>query len=115
MAASHAHVHRLRAVLADRHDLALLEKTEQLRLDVERQVADFVQEQRAAGRGPNQARLIRHRAGERAAAMAEQLAVGQLARRGGAVVGQERRRAARRADMNRARDQLLAGAALAGD
>ena len=55
------------------------------------------------------------RAGEAAAAMAEQLAVGELARRGRAVVGQERGGAARRADVDGARDQLLAGAALAGD
>ena len=47
--------------------------------------------------------------------MAEQLAVGQLARRGGAVVRQEHRRAARRAEVDRARDEVLAGAAFAGD
>ena len=111
----HAHVHGLRAVLADRHDLALLEEAQQLGLHVERQVADFVEEQRAAGGGADQAGLIGHRAGERSAAMAEQLAVGELARGGRAVVGQERGGAARRADVNRARDQLLAGAALAGD
>ena len=50
-----------------------------------------------------------------AAAMAEQLAVGEVAPGRRAVVGQEHRRAAMRADVNRARDQLLAGAALAGD
>ena len=63
----------------------------------------------------DQAGLVGHRAGERSAAMAEQLAVGQLARGGRAVVGQERGGIARRADVDRARDQLLAGAALAGD
>ena len=44
------HVHALRPRLADRHDFALFEKAEQLGLDVERQVADFIQEQRAARR-----------------------------------------------------------------
>ena len=43
-----AHVDPLRPGLADRHDLALLEEPQQLRLHVERQVADFVEEQRAA-------------------------------------------------------------------
>ena len=43
-----ADVDALRPGVADRQDLALLEKPEQLRLDVERQIADFVQEQRAA-------------------------------------------------------------------
>ena len=44
----HPHVDALRPRLADRHDLVLLEEAQQLRLDVERQVADFVEEQRAA-------------------------------------------------------------------
>ena len=55
----HADVHLLRLGLADRHDLLLLEKPQQLGLDVERQIADFVEEQRAAGGGAHQARLIR--------------------------------------------------------
>ena len=38
----------LRARVADRQHLALLEEPQQLRLHVERQVADFVEEQRAA-------------------------------------------------------------------
>ena len=47
--------------------------------------------------------------------MAEQLAVGEIAAGRRAVVGQEHRRAAVRSDVNGARDQLLARAALAGD
>ena len=50
----HADVDALRARFADRHDLALLEKPQQLRLHVERQVADFVEEQRAARGGPHE-------------------------------------------------------------
>lgn len=60
----HSHVDRLGTVFADRHDLALLEKSQQLRLDVQRQVADFIEEQRAAGGRANQAGLIRDRAGK---------------------------------------------------
>ena len=70
---------------------------------------------RAAGGGAEHARLIGDRAGEAAAPVAEQLAVGQLAGRAGAVVGQEHRVAARRPGVDGARDQVLAGAALAGD
>ena len=51
-------VYALRARLADRHDLALLEEAEQLGLDVDRQVADFVHEQRAARRRAHEAGLI---------------------------------------------------------
>ena len=105
----------LRAGLADRQHLALLEESQQLRLDVERQVADFVEEQRAADGGPQHARLIGHRAGETAAAMAEQLAVGQLARGARAVVGQEHAAVPERSGVNRPRHEVLAGAALAGD
>ena len=76
---NHADVDPLRPRLADRHDLALLEKPKQLRLDVERQVADFVEEQRAAGRRSHQAQLIVDRAREAAPSVAEQLAVGELA------------------------------------
>ncbi len=111
----HADVHRLWTRLADRHDLALLQESQQLRLDVERQVADFVEEQRASDRRSNQSLLIGDRAGEAAAAMPEQLAVGQLARGRRAVVGQEHRGASWRADMNRARDEVLAGTAFPGD
>ena len=63
----HADIHRLRPRLADGHDLALLEEAQQLRLDVERQVADFVEEQRAAGGRADQALLIGDCSGEAAA------------------------------------------------
>ena len=63
----------------------------------------------------HQAQLIVDRAGEAAAAMAEQLAVGELARGRRAVVWQEHRRASQRPDVDGSRDQLFADAALAGD
>src|SRR5215210_6756327 len=47
--------------------------------------------------------------------MSEQLAVGEIATGRSAVIWQERRGVAMRADMNRARDQLLARSALAGN
>ena len=42
---------RLRPRVAERQDLAVLEEAEQLRLDVEGEVADLVEEQRAAAGG----------------------------------------------------------------
>ena len=66
-----AHVDPLRPRVADRHDLRLLEKSQQLRLHVERQVADLVEEQRAAGGAANQAGLVGNSAGEAAAPVAE--------------------------------------------
>ena len=53
-----AHVDLLGPHLAQRHDLALLQEPQQLGLDVHRQVADLVEEQRAAGGRPHQARLV---------------------------------------------------------
>ena len=93
----------------------LLEEAQQLGLHVERQVADFVEEQRAAGGRPNQPRLIDDRAGEAAAPVTEELAVGEIAAGRRAVEGQEHRGAAMRADVDGPRDELLARSAFAGD
>ena len=57
----HADVNALRPRFAERHDLALLEKAQQLRLHVQRQVADFVEEQRARPRPSAPARADRSR------------------------------------------------------
>ena len=81
-----AHVHALRTRLSDRHDLLQLEEAQQLGLDVDRQVADFVEEERAARRRAHQTGLIGNRSRKAAAAMAEQLAVGEIASRRRAVV-----------------------------
>ena len=83
----HANVHGERPRFSDGHDF-LLEKTQELRLNVEGEVADFVEEQRAAGGRPDETLLIGDRAGEASSPMAEQLAIGQLARRCGAAYGQ---------------------------
>ena len=68
-----------------------------------------------AGSRPHEAGLIGHGARERAAAMAEQLAVREVPPGGRAVVGQEHRGAPVRPDVDCPGDQLLARAALAGD
>ena len=63
---------------------------------------------------PEQARRT-DRAGERAALVPEQLALDERLRKGAAVDGDERSGAARTRSVDRPRDQLLAGAALALD
>ena len=65
---------------ADALDLAFLNRAQQLGLQVEPQVADLVEEQRAVRRELELAELLAVRAGERAALVAEQRALGQLAR-----------------------------------
>src|SRR5215475_10603079 len=94
------HVNPLGTRLTDRHDLRLLEKPQQLRLYVNRQIADLIEEQRAASGCSHEARLIRNRAGERTAAMPEELAVGEIPPGRRAVVRQEHRRASMRSDMD---------------
>ncbi len=79
------------------------------------QVADFVEEQRAADRRPQNAGLVGVGAGKTPAAMAEQLAVGQFPCGAGAVVGEEHAGATQRAGVDGAGDEVLAGAAFAGD
>ena len=54
---------------AERVDLARLEKAQQLGLQVESELADLVEKQRAVACGADQARLVALRAGEGAAAM----------------------------------------------
>ncbi len=58
-------------VRADRQDLFLLDRTQQLHLQMERQVADLVEEDRSAARGLEHAFARRDRAGERTAVVAE--------------------------------------------
>ena len=76
--------------LPNRVDLGGLEEAEQLRLHVEGGLADFVQEQGAAGGGADDALEVVGGAGERAAAMAEELGVEHVLRRGGAIEREER-------------------------
>ena len=79
-------------IAAERHDFVLLDDAQQSRLQRQRHVADFVEEQcSAAGlqdlAGPSVLRCV----GEGAARVAEQLALDQRFRNRGAVDGDERR------------------------
>ncbi len=96
-------------------DLAFLDRAQQLGLQVEPQIADLVEEQRAARGELELAELLPVRAGERAALVAEERALGQLARNRREVHRDERRVRIAGLAVDQPRQQLLAGAALAED
>ena len=103
-------------VAADRPHAPLLQRAQQLGLQRQRHLADLVEEQRAAVGLREQARARRRARGERAAHVAEQLALEQRLRAARAQLTATNGPAgAAPAIVERARDQLLAGAALAGD
>ena len=101
--------------LAERGDFAGLEEAEKLGLEVEAEFADFVEEEGAVAGGADEAEVVAVGAGEGAAAVAEELAFEQVARNGGAVERDERLLGAVGEVVNGAGEDLLAGAAFAGD
>ena len=100
---------------ADGSDLAILQDAQELGLERGRHVADFVQEERAAVSLLEVAFAIRHRAGERPFEVPEEGGLDELRRDRDAVDRDERLLRARAAVVDRARDQLFASAAFAGD
>src|SRR5712692_3667065 len=100
---------------ADALDLAFLDRAQQLGLQIEPQIADLVEEQRAVRRQLELAQLLPVRAGERAALVSEQRALGELARDRREVHGDERRFRIARLPMDQPCEQLFSGAALAED
>src|SRR5262249_43553473 len=100
---------------ADRLDLALLQDAQELVLDLGRDVADLVEEEGAAVGFAEEAAPGPGRAGEGAALVAEELALEERRRQRRAVEGDEGRLAPERHAVDRAREELLAGAALAED
>ena len=115
MAAIDADRHRGRRRLAERQDFSRLEEPQQLGLEVEAELADLVEEQRALARRADDAGVVAVGAGEGAAAVAEQLAFEHLARHGRAVERDEGAVRAIGMRVDRAREDLLARAALARD
>ncbi len=101
------------ARFADPFVAALLEQPQQLGLQRQRQVADFVEEERAPLGRRDLAGRIPHRAGEGALEMAEQLALQQLGREAGTGDGDERSGGARAVGVDGAGEDSLARAALA--
>ena len=98
---------------ADAAEFAGVEHAQQLRLGGERQLADLVEEQRAAVGDLEQPELASDAAGEGAALVAEQLAFGERLGDGGAIQLHERLARARRALVHEARGQFLADAGVA--
>src|SRR6185369_6541450 len=91
------------------------EKPQQLRLQVESQLADFVEEQRAVFRGSDQALVVALGSRERTTSVTEQLAFEELARDSRAVERHEWLFGAGRETVNGARQNFLAGPTFAGD
>jgi hypothetical protein len=108
-----AHVDLLRTLRAERLELAILQHAQQLRLHSDADGGDLVEEDRAAISEREATLLGEGRTGEGAAHVPEQLGFEQRLRDGGAIHFDERHVALRAARVNRARDQLLAGAGLA--
>ena len=111
----HADVDVDRAAAADARERAALEHAEQRGLDVERQLADLVEQHGAAVRALERAGAALIRAGERAALVAEQQRRDQRRRHRAAIDDHELVLAARARVVDRARDDLLADAGLALD
>ncbi len=110
-----AHVGLQRCVAADAVVFAVGKHAQQAHLQVRRHVADLVEEQRAAFGLLEAAAARALRAGECTALVAEQFGFQQVLRYRRGVDRDERRRGARAVPVQRARDQLLAGARFAGD
>ena len=99
--------------VADALELALLQRAEQLHLQVGRRGVDFVEEDRAGVGRFEAAGAVVDRAGERAADVAEELAFEQAFAQRAAVDADERPIAALAQLVDRVGDQLLAGARFA--
>src|SRR5690606_35942553 len=109
------HVDLARLLLADALERAFLDHAQELALKLERDLADLVEEEGASVRKLEAADAVAQRAGERALHVAEELALEEIARDRGAVHADQRPLATRARVVDRARDQLLAGARLARD
>ena len=105
----------LRNRRADRRHLVLLQHAQQLGLQLERHLADFVEKDDAARGSAEHAQAAAGGAGKRAFLVAEQLALGQRRGEGGAVDRDERLVAARTELVQQSGPDLFTGAGLAGD
>ena len=110
-----AHVDLDRLARADRLDLALLDRAQQLDLRGRRQLADLVEEQRAAGGLDEFAGVALGGAGEGALLVAEQDRLDEVVGDGAAIDRDERLGAPLAGAVDGARDQLLADAGFALD
>ena len=107
-----AHVDGEGPLAADTGDGAALDRAEQLRLQLQRELADLVDQERAAVGALEDALAHRHRAGERPLLVPEQLRLDQVGRDGGAVEDDEGAIATPALLVERLGELLLAGARL---
>ncbi len=107
------HLDRLHA--AEAHEVALLDDAQQLRLRLERDVADFVEEDAPLVGEIEHPLLGIDGAGEGALDVAEQRRLEEIRRKISGVDRDERSIRSRRVRVDRARDEFLAGPALALD
>src|SRR5579885_1316079 len=113
--AQHAHIERDRVVGAERITFPFLQSAQQLDLERQRHLADLVEKYGALVGGLEQADLVLSGPGEGALFVAEQLAFEQVFRQRAAIDRQKAPVGALGTEVDGARDQLLAGARLAGD
>ena len=106
----HPDVDRMHLVATHRPHYAVLEKAQQLHLQVDVHLGDLVQEQHAAVRLAQQSQALAVGSGERPLDVSEQLALEQARGDRGDVDRDERAAAARAVLVQGARQQLLAGA-----
>src|SRR5207245_1952141 len=85
-----AHVDLARLRSPDRANLSRGERAKELRLERDRELADFIEKERASMRGDEEAVALVARAGERARRVAEELALREALRDRRAVHGDER-------------------------
>src|SRR5207245_2391259 len=109
------HVARDLGIAADRPDCPFLQDPQQLGLQGEWQFADLVEQKRPAAGLDEEPGAGRAGVGEGAAYVPEQLTFQERRGYGSTVYGDERSSLPPAASVERARDELLAGPALAGD
>jgi hypothetical protein len=100
---------------ADLAHFLFLDRAQELHLHLQRQVGDFVEEQRSSIGRLEETVAVGLGAGERAFAIAEELALHQVLGDGSAVHGDEGQLGARRHRRGSSRRELLAAAGLAVD
>ena len=101
--------------LAEPLVLALLEDPEELHLDLERNLADLVEEERPLARGFELSRAILVGPGESAASIAEELRLDERRRKRGAVDGDEGHARSVPELVEDPRGELLSGSGLTAD
>ena len=106
---------RISCGAADALERLLLQEPQQLGLERRHHLGDFVEEHRAAVGALQQAALLQPGVGERATLVTEQLALEELLGQGGTRDVHERPRRPIARVMNHLGNQILAGAAFAGE